>query len=108
MANRPAGRDHEPDDDRDHHPQRGHEAKHPAQVEEQQADVAVPPLLLDEQRRDQEAAEDEEEVDAEVPAGRPAKGVEEDDRDDRERAERVEAGLIAERRRAFTARRFAA
>src|SRR5581483_6261334 len=52
--------------------------------------------LLEEQRRDQEAAEDEEDVDAKEAALGPRVRVEEDDRQDRGGADAVQLGTVAE------------
>ena len=68
----------------------------PADVEGAQRRAAVLVALLEEQRRDQEPAEDEEEVDAEVAAGRMTERMEADDRRDREAPNPVERGPVAE------------
>ncbi len=57
-------------DDREEQQQRGHEAARPPRPERPERDRVRPAPLVDEQARDQEAAEDEEEVDAEEPARR--------------------------------------
>ncbi len=61
-------------------------------VERAEANESGATLLVEQQRRDQESREDEEEVDAEQPCcrEREVRGVIEDDRRDRDRAESVE------------------
>jgi hypothetical protein len=73
---------------REEHEQRGEEAQHTPPVEGAESDGAGVRLLLEQQRRDQEAREDEEQVDAEEPGRREreVRGVVEDDRGDREGA----------------------
>ena len=62
-----------------------------ASPEAGQVEPAVPPHLADQQRGDEEARDDEEDVDAEEAAGQPGRvEVEGDDGDDRQRAKTVE------------------
>ena len=56
-----------------------------------------PPPLEDEQRRDQEARQDEEQVDPEEPARRPGDVVViRDDRQHREGPQRIQRGVVGE------------
>ena len=94
------------DDDREQREQRGQQAPGATQVEQSQRDPAGLPALGEEQRRDEVAADDEEHLDAEEPAGRPADlvpadevVVEHDDGEHRDRAQAVEPGQVPQRRR---------
>jgi hypothetical protein len=73
---------------REEHEQRGEEAQRTPPVERAESDGACARLLLEQQRRDQEARENEEQVDTEEPGRREreVRGVVEDDRGDRDGA----------------------
>jgi hypothetical protein len=80
--------------------QRGREQpERAAPIEGAETDDSCAALLIEQQGRDQEAREDEEEVDAQQPGGREGevRGVVEDDRCDRDRAESVERWCVPER-----------
>jgi hypothetical protein len=77
-----------------------------ARPERPDVDAAALPPLVDEERRDEEAAEHEECVDAEEPSRRPAHaGVIEEHAQHGEGPEPVERGLILERGAGSGARR---
>ena len=86
--------------DEGQHQQEGREQPSgPARPERGEPELRRAPELEHEQRRDQEAREHEEGVDAEEPALHPRVVVVVcDDREDRDRAETVECGVIAEPR----------
>ena len=82
------------------HQQGGEETAHPAGPERPQRDAPRALELAQQQRRDQEAAEDEEDVDAEEAAVHPADvAVVEEDRDHGHGAEAVERRDVAQARR---------
>ena len=93
-------------DDADHHEeQRGQQPLRPPHPEPLEIDAPAVRPLGDEQGRDEEAAQDEEGVDAQVPPDRPAlTGVVEEHRRDREGADAVERRLVPEVGRATAAR----
>ena len=72
------------------------EAQAAPEVEPAKRDAAVRALFVQQQRRDQESAEHEEQVDSEEPVGRKCEGMEADDGRDRNPAEPIERRLIAE------------
>jgi hypothetical protein len=79
--------------DREHPEQvvRGEDPHRPAEVEPPQRDPFRPPVLLQEQPRDEEAAQHEEGADAEIPGHGFEPEVVRDDDEDRHRAKTVEA-----------------
>ena len=92
-----------------HHEEHGEERREqstgPAVPEPLEADAVGLLVVGQQQARDQVAADHEEDVDAEEPAGDPALvGVVEQHRDDRERAQAVERRDVAESRRGVLGR----
>ena len=83
-----------------HDEQRGQQPSGSPQPEALQVDAPLPVPLRDQQRRDQEAAQHEEGVDAQVAADHPGLArVVEQHRGDREGTDPVQGGLVAEARR---------
>ena len=76
----------------------GQETQCASLVERSQGDRATRGVLLEEQRRDEEPAEHEEEVDAEVPAGQRPCCVVEQHGGDRHGAQSVERGSVPQLR----------
>ncbi len=89
--------------DEEHRGRGGEDALHALAVELGERDPAALVVLAQQERRDDEARDHEEDVDAEEAAGRPREQVIEDDRDHGEGAEALD--VAAERPRARTLRR---
>ncbi len=84
----------DPDDD-EHAEQRRQQPSGPSQPELAQMHPRSALALLDQQRRDEEAGDDEEHLDAEKATVHPSEpGVVEDDGNHRDRPQPVEAGLV--------------
>jgi hypothetical protein len=80
----------------DHDADRGEQPPRPAEPEPEHVEVAAAPELAQQQGRDQVARDHEEDVDPEEPAGHPAARVRvvEEDRQHRDRAQRVDPGHV--------------
>ena len=86
-------------DDGEHDEQGGEQTTGAPQPERRQIDGAAAAALLEQQRRDQEPGDDEEHLDPDPPTLHPREpGVVQDHRDNRQRPQPVEAGLVAEPR----------
>ncbi|HEY8627180.1 MAG TPA: hypothetical protein VIL56_02625, partial [Gaiellaceae bacterium] len=85
--------------DQEEDAQRREEPQHATDVEAAQRDSAGAFPLVQQERGDQEAAEDEEDVDPDEPAGHVAlvRRVERQDHQDRDAAQAVQAGEASER-----------
>ena len=89
----------EGDGDREQQPQGGEQASTATDPEVPEVDPSLAGLLADEQRRDQVAADHEEDLDAEEATLHPTEaGVVGDDREDGDRPDAVDAGQVAETR----------
>ena len=96
------------DDEHQEQQQRREQAPRAPQPERAERDAAGVLALAEQQRRDEEPAEDEEEVDAEEATLRPVEpAVVAEHADDRERAQSVECRLIADPAGHFEASRYA-
>src|SRR4029453_4159415 len=81
---------------REQHEESGQEPQCSPHVEGSQRNRAVLPLLSDQDGRDQETAQDEEEIDPEGALGGPAEGMKCDDQSDSDGANAVERRPVAE------------